>query len=161
MRSHQPLNSPDELFHPLFEPRRAAWAATVALGCGIFGAVVGLLSLTTGYDFDLRPPQDPLNIAYADELAYDFAALRPPRNGETDGAASPSVTQHTRATLSDAAPATARENRCAEGTWPYFDESCLWATAEPKRHRGRVALRLKSHWCAGPLHRQSFYSCRS
>ena len=138
------------------------WATTVALACGVIGAIAILVAVLTGHKFDHASSQVDPALA---ELLYDFAALqasgmtsataqvgfiRPPEPANT-GTASP--------------PLGSRPNKdCTRATWPFFDNDCLWGNAgsgTQERRRRRIVARLKSPWCSGLRSNDGAYFCRS
>jgi hypothetical protein len=143
---------------PSSRHRRAMWATAVALACGIIGGAIGLLSLMTGHQFDFLPPQATVDPGFA-ELSHDFATLE--ATGTLSKGSSTAPTGAARAP--DAANAGI-EKRCAESTWPFFDNECLWGKTgrerrEDKRHK-RIVSRLKSPWCSGLRSKEGAYICR-
>jgi hypothetical protein len=150
---------------PSFQFGRAMWATVVAAVCGVIGVAVGLFSLMTGHELDFRRYEATLNFTYADELAYDFAALKGP---EAVGVAAPAAVAGgaqmplpANISLPVALDDAGAAKRCAEGTWPFVEDDCLWGAAGQKWHRKRIVLHLKSPWCAGLNLTQGAYYCRS
>jgi len=146
-----------------FHFHRAMAATAVAAICGVIGGAVGVFSLISGQPFDFQRAQAKLNAEYAQELAYDFMALK---RAETDGAAGPTgaaaVAPAPGAANAAASPATADdEKRCTEGTWPFVSDNCLWGAAGPEWHRRRIVSRLKGPWCSGLRDAEGAYNCRS
>src|SRR5271170_784244 len=151
---------------PSSRHRRAMWAIAVALACGIIGGAIGLLSLMTGHQFDFLPPQAAVEPGFA-ELSHDFATLEATatlgRGPSMAGAGNARTPESSNA--GDAASvATGIEKRCAQSTWPFFDNDCLWGKSgelrrEDKRHR-RIVSRLKIPWCSGLRSKEGAYICR-
>jgi hypothetical protein len=129
--------------------RRATWATAVALACGIFGGAIGLRSLVTGHQFDFPPPQAAVDLGVA-ELSYDFATLEAKGSATAprEGARPPDTTN------------AGIEKRCAQSTWPFFDNECLWGKVGEERRHKRIVSRLKSPWCSGLRSKEGAYICR-
>jgi len=142
--------------------RRMTWATVAAAACGVIGGAAGLFSLTTGHEFDFPRAPVPSISEYADELAYDFAALQ---GSEITGSptAVVSAAEVPTAMTADVAPSSAEAvgKRCMQGTWPFFDDTCLWETAAQTRHRKRIVFRLRSPWCSNLYYSEGAYYCRS
>jgi hypothetical protein len=143
---------------PSSRHRRAMWATAVALACGMFGGAIGLLSLVTGHQFDFPPPRAAADPGFA-ELSHDFATLEATGTLSKGGATAPREGARP--------PETANagiEKRCAQSTWPFFDNECLWGKSgeerrEERRHK-RIVSRLKSPWCSGLRSKEGAYICR-
>jgi hypothetical protein len=151
---------------PSFHHRRAMWATAVALACGILGGTIGLLVLITGRNLDDLPRQAIVDPGLA-ELWYDFAALQA---AGTSGVSRPMaearfvpVPEPANAGIAGAPPGVPAK-RCAEATWPFFDNDCLWGQSaeggRQDRHRKRIVARLKSPWCSGLRSKEGAYICR-
>jgi hypothetical protein len=146
---------------PSSRHRRAIWATAVALACGVIAGTIGLLSLLTGQS-DFLPPRAAPDPGFA-ELAHDFATLEP--HGTWSGGNSSAGTGNTRAPDASKAGdvtsvAIGIEKRCAESTWPFFDNECLWGKTGEERRRKRIVSRLKSPWCSGLHSKEGAYICR-
>ena len=150
---------------PSFPHRRAMWATAVAAACGVIGGAIGLLAAMTGHGLEYLPPQTMVDPGFS-ELWYDFAALQAAGTSGMGGstaevgfAPAPDT-----AGTSAAPPAADAGRRCAESTWPFFDNDCLWGKSagdrrEERRHK-RIVLRLKSPWCSSLHSKQGAYICR-
>jgi hypothetical protein len=161
MTSSQHPHPEADYLHPSFQFRRAMWATIVAVTCGAIGGAVALFSVVTGYEFAFLRDQTKLNSEFAQELIYDFDALR---HAEAVGDARPiagagDVQMPVPANFEIAA-STDDAAQCTEGTWPFLDNGCLWGATGQQWHRRRIVLRLKSPWCAGLRVTQGAYNCR-
>lgn len=147
---------------PSSRRRRAMWATAVALACGIIGGAIGLLSLMTGHQFDFLPPQAAVEPGFA-ELSHDFATLEASgtlgRSSSMPDAGNARAPEAAKA--GDAASvATGIDKRCAQSTWPFVDNECLWGKPGEERRRKRIVSRLKSPWCSGLHSKEGAYICR-
>jgi hypothetical protein len=143
---------------------RAVRATVVALLCGAIAGAALLVAAVTGHKFDHTSHQEAADPRF-DELWYDFAALQ---GAGTSGATrdagfvkAPEPVNTGTAAPPSASPPT---KHCAQGTWPFFDNECLWGDlaegATPDRRRKRIAARLKSPWCSGLHLNYGAYFCR-
>ena len=138
------------------------WATVVALACGVIGVVAVLVAVLTGHKFDQASFQVDPALA---ELLYDFAALQtagmPDATAEA-GFVPPPEPVHTGTATP---PLTSQPNKgCTRATWPFFDNDCLWGSADSgtqDRRRRRIVARLKSPWCSGLHSNDVAYFCRS
>jgi len=150
----------DQLFHG----HRAMWATVVALACGVIGVVAVLVAVSTGHKFDHASSQAVVDPALA-ELWHDFAALQGagmPSATAQAGFVPPPKPVHT----GTATPLLASQpiKGCTRATWPFFDNDCLWGSADSgtqERRRRRIVARLKSPWCSGLRSNDGAYFCRS
>jgi hypothetical protein len=149
---------------PFFHRRRALWATTVALACGVIGVAAILFAVLTGQKLDRAPSQGVVDPGLA-ELWYDFAALQGAgtSGGTAEAGFVPAPEPVNTGTVKP--PSAGQLNkRCTQGTWPFFDNDCLWAnTADsgpPQRLRKRIVARLKSPWCSSLRSNDGAYFCR-
>jgi hypothetical protein len=163
MRSSEHFNADTGYLVASHHFHRMTWATVVAAACGVIGGAAGLFSLTTGHEFDFPGAPVTSISEYADELAYDFAALQ---GSEITGSPTAVVSGADVPTLTnaDVTPSSAEAvvgTRCVQGTRPFFDDKCLWETAAQTRHRKRIVFRLRSPWCSGLHNSEGAYYCRS
>jgi hypothetical protein len=173
MRSSEHFNGDANYLVASHQFRRMMGATIAAAVCGVIGGAAGLLSLTTGHESDfpgapvasISEPGAPVPSVseYAHELAFDFAALQSAEivgspTAVVGAAEAPAVVNAGVAPSSAEADLTAR---CAQGTWPFFDDKCLWGTTAQIGHRKRIVFRLKSPWCSSLHYPEGAYYCRS
>jgi len=127
--------SPDEF--------RWTVATVVALAC-CSAALIAASALSMIGNGIERSPSALTRLA--DEIAYDFEALRTPATSGHDAAPKAAASPESR-------------TQCVGQTWPYFSDDCLWRADAPRQQR--IVFRLKSPWCTGVLQHQPFYSCRA
>ncbi len=147
--------------NPAFH-RRAVWATTVALLCGAIGIAALLIAVVTGHKLDREPYQTATDLRFA-ELWYDFAALEGAGTlGATAEAGFVNVPETANTGVAVPLPGSQPSRHCAQGTWPYFENDCLWGDADrpPEKRRKRIATRLKSPWCCGLHLENGAYFCR-
>jgi hypothetical protein len=135
------------------------WATAAAMLCGIIVGVM-LLASVTGHKVDRAPHQEAADLGFA-ELWYDFAVLQ---GAGTSGAGFVKAPEPANTGIAAPPPAGQPNKRCSQGTWPFFDNECLWGNiadgATQERRRKRIAARLKSPWCSGLRLNDGAYFCR-
>jgi hypothetical protein len=149
---------------PFFHRRRALWATTVTSACGVIGVVAVLFAGLTGQKLDRAPAEGVIDPGLA-ELWYDFAALQGAgtSGGTAEAGFVPAPEPVNTGTVKP--PSAGQLNkRCTLGTWPFFDNDCLWGNAADggplQRRRKRIVARLKSPWCSGLRSNDGAYFCR-
>jgi hypothetical protein len=136
--------------HPSFEFRRTMLVLVVALACGLLGIMEGLLFTTMGWQMNPRPSAPFQSDSVSKEVANEFAAVQAP----TTDLQAP---QHVESVPLPRERAPTRQ--CAEGTWPYYDEDCLFGPSTVRQHHRRTADRRRKPWCAGVFHGRNAQRC--
>jgi hypothetical protein len=136
--------------HPSFEFRRTMLVLVVALACGLLGITEGLLFTTMGGHLNPRSDSPSPSDTASQQVANEFAAVEA-------GTVDLRAPQHVEDVPlpRERAPAA----QCAEGTWPYYDNDCLFGPSTVRQHHRRTADRRKKPWCAGVFHGRNAQRC--
>jgi hypothetical protein len=139
--------------HPSFEFRRTMLVLAVALGCGLLGIMEGLVFTTMGRQLNPRSVSPSPSETASAEIANEFAAVQ---------ATTPDLpaSQHIKEVpLPRERALSALDKHCAEGTWPYYDEDCLFGPSTVRQHHRRTADQRRKPWCAGVFHGRNAQRC--